>query len=60
VIDENSRQQSVSPLEMKSRLRSQANANALIKVPEGLEQLEQKNQIQVQVLLGNVYRNSAR
>jgi molybdopterin molybdotransferase len=50
VIDENGGQWSVSPLEMKSRLRSQANANALIKVPEGLEQLEQKKHIQVQVL----------
>ena len=60
VIDENGGQRSVSPLKMKSRLKSQANANALIKVPEGLEQLKQKNQIQVQVLSGNVYRNSAR
>ena len=60
VIDENGGQRSVSPLKMKSRLKSQANANALIKVPEGLEQLDQKNQIQVQVLSGNVYRNNAR
>jgi molybdopterin molybdotransferase len=58
--EENDGQWFVSPLRMKSRLQSQANANALIKVPEGLEQLQQETQITVQVLLGNVYRNSAR
>ena len=41
----------VDPLEMKSRLQSQANANALIKIPEGQECLEENKQIQVQVLL---------
>ena len=40
----------VSPVELKSRLQSQANANALIKIPEGIEQLEEQQQIQVQVL----------
>jgi molybdopterin molybdotransferase len=40
----------VRPLEMKSRLQCQANANALIKVPEGVEQLEPQRQIQVQIL----------
>jgi len=49
-INKNSGQQFVSPLEMKSRLKSQAHANALIKVPEGIEKLERKKQIQVQVL----------
>jgi molybdopterin molybdotransferase len=49
-IEENGGQWFVSPLEMKSRLQSQANANALIKVPEGIEQIEQKKQIKVQVL----------
>ena len=44
----------VSTLEMSSRLRSQANPNALIKVPEGIERLEKGEQIQAQVLLGNV------
>jgi molybdopterin molybdotransferase len=40
----------VSPVENKSRLQSQAGANALIKIPEGIEQLEEQQQIQVQVL----------
>ena len=43
----------VSPVELKSRLRSQANANALIKIPEGIEQLKEQRQIQVQVLWRN-------
>jgi molybdopterin molybdotransferase len=53
VIEENGGQWFVRPLEMKSRLRSQANANALIKIPEGIEQLEGHRQIQVQVLWRN-------
>lgn len=40
----------VSPIENKSRLQAQANANALIKIPEGIEQLEEQQQVQVQVL----------
>lgn len=40
----------VRPLEKKSRLQCQANANALIKVPEGVEQLEPQQKIQVQIL----------
>ncbi|MHC4556674.1 MAG: molybdopterin molybdotransferase MoeA [Planctomycetota bacterium] len=58
-IEENGGQWYVSPLEMKSRLISQANANAIIKVPEGIEQLEQQRQIQVQVLFSNCYRKNA-
>jgi molybdopterin molybdotransferase len=53
VIEENGGQWFVRPLEMKSRLQSQASANALIKVPEGIEQLRQQQQIQVQVLWRN-------
>ncbi len=41
---------SVNPLRTKSRLQSQANADALIKIPEGLERIEPHEQIQVQVL----------
>ncbi len=59
VTDENSGQRTVRPLKMKSRLQSQANANALIKVPEGLEQLKRNSQVEVQVIFDNVYRNSA-
>ena len=47
------------PLEMKSRLISQANANAIIKVPEGIEQIKQQKQMKVQVLFDNSYRKSA-
>ena len=43
-------QLSVEPLKIKSRLQTQANANALIQIPEGSEQLKEKEQIQVQVL----------
>ncbi|MHC4882447.1 MAG: molybdopterin molybdotransferase MoeA [Planctomycetota bacterium] len=42
------------PLRIKSRLQSQANANALIKIPEGVEQLEKGKQIQIQVLFGSI------
>ena len=40
----------VEPLKMRSRLKSQADANGLIKIPEGVEQLKEKEQIQFQVL----------
>jgi len=49
----------VRPLEMKSRLQSQANANALVKVPEGVRHLEEGKQIRVQVLLSEIHDNSA-
>jgi len=52
-IDERDQQSFVSPVEAKSRLRSQASANALIKIPEGIERLEQQSQIQVQVLFSD-------
>ena len=39
----------VEPLKIKSRLQSQASANALIKIPEGGEELKEKEQIQIQV-----------
>ena len=38
------------PLKMKSRLQSQARAEALIKVPEGVDKLEAGDMIEVQVL----------
>ena len=40
----------VEPLKMKSRLKSQANANALIKIPQGTERLEKGEKIQIQIL----------
>ena len=40
----------VEPLKIKNRIKSQANANALIKIPQGVERLEKAEQIQVQVL----------
>ena len=39
------------PLQMKSRIQSQARAEALIKVPEGVDRLEVGDLIEVQVLL---------
>ncbi|MGD2093383.1 MAG: molybdopterin molybdotransferase MoeA [Phycisphaerales bacterium] len=45
----------VSPLKMNSRIQTQANANALIKIPECMERFEENNQIQVQVLFDNIY-----
>ena len=42
------------PLKMKSRIQSQARAEALIKVPEGVDRLETGDMIEVQVLS---YRN---
>ena len=47
---DNSDQLLVEPLKIKSRLQSQANANAIIKIPEGVERLEKGEQIQIQVL----------
>ena len=52
-IEENQRQWFVSPVESKSRLRSQARANALIKIPEGIERLEQHSQVRIQVLFND-------
>ncbi|MBW8003012.1 MAG: molybdopterin molybdenumtransferase MoeA, partial [Planctomycetes bacterium] len=49
-LGENKGKLSVRPLEMKSRLQTQANANALIKITEGVERLENGEQIQTQVL----------
>jgi len=43
----------VSPLEKGSRLQCQASANALIKIPEGLERLDENEQICVQILFGD-------
>ncbi len=40
----------VESLKIKSRLKSQAEANALIKIPEGVEWLKKGEQIQIQVL----------
>jgi molybdopterin molybdotransferase len=52
-IEENGRQWLVSPVESRSRLASQALANALIKIPEGIERLEQQSQVHVQVLFSD-------
>ena len=38
------------PLQMKSRIQSQARAEALIKVPEGVDRLEAGDMIEVQIL----------
>ena len=38
------------PMKMKSRLQSQAAANALIKVPEGVDRLDEGDEIEVQAL----------
>ncbi len=38
------------PLKLKSRLQSQATADALIKVPEGVEQLNKGDEVEVKVL----------
>ncbi|MHC4236698.1 MAG: molybdopterin molybdotransferase MoeA [Planctomycetota bacterium] len=47
----------VEPLKIKSRLQSQANANALIKIPEGVERLEKGELIQVQVLFDRIQQD---
>ncbi len=51
---QNNGQLFVRPLEMKSRLQSQANANAIIKIPQGVEQLEKTQQIQIQILFDRI------
>ena len=45
----------VEPLKIKSRLQSQANANALIKIPEGVERLVKADRIQIQVLFDRIH-----
>ncbi|MHC4221799.1 MAG: molybdopterin molybdotransferase MoeA, partial [Planctomycetota bacterium] len=40
----------VEPMKIKSRLQSQAEADAIIKIPQGVERLEKADQIQIQVL----------
>ncbi|MHC4257531.1 MAG: molybdopterin molybdotransferase MoeA [Planctomycetota bacterium] len=45
----------VEPLRIKSRLQSQANADALIKIPEGVEGLVKADRIQVQVLFDRIH-----
>jgi molybdopterin molybdotransferase len=52
-IEETDRQRLVIPVESRSRLASQALANALIKIPEGIERLEQQSQVHVQVLFSD-------
>ena len=44
----------VEPIKIKSRLQSQADADALIKIPEGIELLEKGEQIQIQVLFNRI------
>jgi len=51
-IEDRGGQWLVSPLEKGSRLQCQAKANALIKVPEGVERLDKNEGITVQVLFG--------
>ena len=51
-IEEDGDRSFVTPLQKGSRLQSQANANALIKIPEGVEQLQENEPINVQVLFG--------
>ena len=47
----------VEPMKIKSRLRSQADADALIKIPEGVERLEKGEQIQVQILFNRTQQD---
>ena len=49
-LEEKGGQWLAHPLKMKSRLQSQAAADALIKVPEGMERIDQGVEIPVQVL----------
>ena len=51
-IEEDAGQLFVIPIEKASRLRSQANAEALIEIAEGIEQLQENERISVQVLFG--------
>lgn len=44
----------VEPMKIKSRLQSQADANALIKIPEGVELLEKGERVQIQILFNRV------
>jgi molybdopterin molybdotransferase len=44
----------VSPLKIDSRIQTQANANALIKISESMECLEKNNRIQTQVLFDKI------
>ena len=50
----------VGPVEVRSRLASAALANALIKIPEGVERLERQSQIQVQVLFTDAAKGRSR
>lgn len=54
---DNSGQLFVEPLKIKSRLQSQANANAIIKVSEDMELLEKGEQIQIQVLFNRIQQD---
>jgi len=47
----------VELLKIKSRLQSQANANVLIKIPEGIERLEKGELIQIQVLFDRIQQD---
>ncbi len=47
----------VEPLKIKSRLQSQADADALIKIPEGIELLEKGGQIEIQVLFNRTQQD---
>jgi molybdopterin molybdotransferase len=55
---DNSGQLFVEPLKIKSRLQSQATANALIRIPEGVERLEKGEQIQIQVLFNRTQQDA--
>jgi molybdopterin molybdotransferase len=50
LLKQDDQQWLVHPVETRSRLQSAANANALIKIPEGSEQLERQSRIEVHVL----------
>ena len=52
-IEENAGRLFVSPIEKGSRLRSQAKADALIRIPEGTQELQQDETINVQLLFGD-------
>jgi molybdopterin biosynthesis enzyme len=49
-LEENEGRWLAHPLKMKSRLQSQSGADALIRVPEGVERLNEGDEINVQVL----------
>ncbi len=48
----------VELLKIKSRLQSQADADALIKIPEGVERLEKGERIQIQVLFDRILQDT--